>query len=150
MVEFLKSISEIFTHQVFQVPDYQRGYAWEEKQWNDLLDDLDLLRVDRNHFTGTLVLRLHGNTPSKVFDLKGMAYTKYDIIDGQQRLTTIVILLKAIYDQMQTLPEFKDLAEGLREMYLHQLDMNKQPFTKLTLNQESQDFFVDNPSLVNC
>ena len=53
MPDMVKSISEIFANQVFRVPDYQRGYSWEEKQWNDLVEDLELLPEGRNHFTGT-------------------------------------------------------------------------------------------------
>ena len=43
MAELVKSIQEIFSNRSFQIPDYQRGYAWKEKQWNDLWQDLELL-----------------------------------------------------------------------------------------------------------
>ena len=144
MPDMVKSISQIFSNQVFRVPDYQRGYSWEEKQWSDLLEDLELLLDGRSHFTGTLVLHKRTDRVSKVFDIKGMSYYSFDIIDGQQRLTTIVILLKAIHEQMSAISEISELAEGLEEMYLHHLDLNKQPFTKLTLNQDSQDYFANN------
>jgi len=153
MADIVKSVSEIFSNKVFRIPDYQRGFSWEEKQLKDLIEDLELLPEDRNHFTGTMVLRTSSNGSQKVKDIKGNSYSKFDIIDGQQRMTTFVILLKAIYNEMQDMPIFKDLAEGLREKYLHNLDLNRQPFTKLTLNQDCQAFFSDNilelhPSIV--
>ena len=39
-----------------QVPDYQLGYAYEEQQWRDLVEDLELLPAGPDHFTGTVVL----------------------------------------------------------------------------------------------
>ena len=36
MADLVQSMSEIFSNRVFTIPDYQRGYAWDKKQWNDL------------------------------------------------------------------------------------------------------------------
>ena len=107
MSDMIKSIKQIFTDQIFYVPDYQRGYAWEEQQCQDLIDDLELLRPETGrHYTGTLVVRSTDRNNSKPFiDANMQEYKSFDIIDGQQRLTTVVILLKAIYDQMLTLPQ---------------------------------------------
>ena len=91
MPDMVKRISQIFADQVFHVPDYQRGYAWEQRQWNDLLEDLELLPEGRNHFTGTLVLRPRNDGNGQILDHQMTAYNAYDIIDGQQRLTTVVI-----------------------------------------------------------
>lgn len=55
----LLTLSEIFTNNFFQIPDYQRGYAWDEKQIDELLKDIDHLLLDTSavrHYTGTLVL----------------------------------------------------------------------------------------------
>jgi hypothetical protein len=147
MPDMVKNFSEIFSNQIFCIPDYQRGYAWEIKQWNDLLEDLDLLSEGHDHFTGTLVLRRNGDGGKNKFaviDSEGNGYVLYDVIDGQQRLTTIVILLKAIHQEMLVLPVFAALAEGLQETYLYHKDLNGQPFTKLTLNFDSQTYFSDN------
>ena len=119
MSDMIKSIKQIFTDQIFYVPDYQRGYAWEEKQCQDFLDDLELIHPETGrHFTGTLVVSPHDPGTSKPFiDAYMQEYKSYDIIDGQQRLTTIVILLKTIYDQMLSLPQCQNLSPSLREMY---------------------------------
>jgi len=84
MVDFVKPFSEIFSNRVFFVPDYQRGYAWGKKQWNDLIQDLELLPDGRRHFTGTLILREENK--SSVTDEEGRLYRPYDVIDGQQPL----------------------------------------------------------------
>lgn len=143
MTDLIKPLFEIFSHRVFFVPDYQRGYAWGEKQWNDLIKDLELLPEGRKHYTGTLVIRASNGNPS-VTDEEGRLYHAFDVIDGQQRLTTCVIFLKVIFTEMSAFPEFKALANGLREMYLSNLDLNGQPFSKLTLNRDCRDFFAHN------
>ncbi len=38
----VQSIEEIFTRRILQIPDYQRGYAWQKRQWEDLLEDLSI------------------------------------------------------------------------------------------------------------
>jgi uncharacterized protein with ParB-like and HNH nuclease domain len=50
------SLEKAFNNRVFSVPDYQRGYAWEVQQRRDLLDDLDDLPANKDHYAGTLVL----------------------------------------------------------------------------------------------
>lgn len=84
----LPYIFENFTPLI--VPSYQRGYAWEEKNINDLISDIEDARdsVSYKHFTGTIVLAKE-NSENPAFD----------IIDGQQRLTSLFILMKAIYDK---------------------------------------------------
>lgn len=75
---------------VFKVPVYQRNYDWTNLQCETLFQDiLTASRQDRKHFTGTIVyiVGLNASTLSEVL-----------IIDGQQRLTTTYILLKALYD----------------------------------------------------
>lgn len=75
---------------VFKVPVYQRNYDWSNIQCEKLYSDIMLAyKRDHKHFTGTIVyiVGLNASTLSEVL-----------IIDGQQRLTTIYILLKALYD----------------------------------------------------
>lgn len=74
--------------QILEIPFFQRAYIWNDKNWKELLDDL-LLSSGR-HFLGSIILKRIRQTtgsPMKAF-----------IIDGQQRLTTLSILVKALYD----------------------------------------------------
>ena len=55
----LLTLPQIFNDRLFTIPDYQRGYAWEKKQVEELLKDIDHLMNDGvalRHYTGTLVL----------------------------------------------------------------------------------------------
>ena len=50
----LKTLSSIFEHRIIRIPDYQRGYAWQEHQLNDFWEDLIHLSPERVHYTGVL------------------------------------------------------------------------------------------------
>ena len=94
-MENIVSLDELFHKRLFRVPDYQRGYSWENQQVREFLEDLELLPHGRYHYTGTIVL--HEIDPDdERMDTDGNAYAPVDVVDGQQRLTTIVLLLDAI------------------------------------------------------
>ncbi|MBP6738844.1 MAG: DUF262 domain-containing protein [Leptospiraceae bacterium] len=89
---FLKSINQLFENSFF-IPSYQRGYRWTELQVTQLLDDIwEFVINPPNHEEGKqnpfyclqpIVVKQHGNNQSE-----------WEVIDGQQRLTTIYIILK--------------------------------------------------------
>lgn len=75
---------------VFKIPVYQRNYDWSNIQCEKLYQDImKANELDHKHFTGTIVY---------IVGLNGSALNEVLIIDGQQRLTTMYILLKALYD----------------------------------------------------
>lgn len=99
----LQSLSEIFNNRIFRIPDFQRGYSWEEDQLNDFWDDIQNLNPNKIHYIGLLTVEPISNSNIQNMEKwkddlwllkKGM--TAYYIIDGQQRLTTLVILLHEI------------------------------------------------------
>ena len=101
---------------LFDIPVYQRGYAWEEKNLQDLWEDLYYLDVAKKHYFGTVLL-----LDSKKVTQVGMKTLKrLDVIDGQQRLTTILILLREIISQAKVVVEetMRDQVEGLEKDYL--------------------------------
>lgn len=142
------TIEEVFSGRIFKIPNYQRGYSWERSQWEDLKKDLELLPNNRNHFTGTIVLRPGDNANGKIFDETGKSYKIYEVIDGQQRITTIVILLDVIRSKLISVGE-ETLANGIREMYLWVRDNNGEAIPRLRLNRDSQDFFLNNMLAIN-
>ncbi|PKN05722.1 MAG: hypothetical protein CVU74_00210 [Deltaproteobacteria bacterium HGW-Deltaproteobacteria-9] len=98
----VQSIEEIFSGRLLSVPNYQRGYAWEDRQLSEFLEDLEFLGEAKEHYTGTLVL--HGTDKATCqMDKEGKSYTIFNVVDGQQRLTTIVLLLYAISQEMNNL-----------------------------------------------
>ena len=87
------NLSEVFSQRVFRIPDYQRGYAWTDKEllefWDDLEEISDLNGNLKRHYTGTLFLEEIPPSPEENW----LPSKFYNIIDGQQRLTTIIILI---------------------------------------------------------
>ncbi len=100
-MDTLVTLAKLFDSKIFRIPDYQRGFAWEEEQLSDFWEDLSNLTEDRSHYTGMLSLKkLDKQYISKwtderwIFEDKG--YEAFHIVDGQQRLTTCVILINSI------------------------------------------------------
>ncbi len=79
----------------YEIPKFQRDYTWESEQWDDLWQDIKslLMNEESEHYMGYLVLQTSNNK-------------NFLIIDGQQRLTTLSILILA------TLKCLKDLVES--------------------------------------
>jgi len=131
---------KIFADCLFRVPDYQRGYSWENPQRKELLEDLEYLPESKHHYTGTLVL--HNAENNLIENKRGESFEQYDIVDGQQRLTTIVLLLDAVRKEFERLDNI-ELANGLAERYIFIIDRNDQSLSKLTLNGDCHQFFED-------
>ena len=77
----------------FVVPLFQRSYSWTKKEWDILWNDItDLYEMDvpRVHFFGSIVNMPATSVPEGV--------AKYLLIDGQQRLTTVYVLLSILKD----------------------------------------------------
>jgi alkylated DNA nucleotide flippase Atl1 len=98
----------------YLVPLYQRPYAWKQNNWTKIWEDLTGLALDRriqpesSHFTGTLVLDASSVTTG---------LTQFLVVDGQQRLTTLSVLLAAIASHYESLGNSGD-AEKIREQVL--------------------------------
>ncbi|MEN6313501.1 MAG: DUF262 domain-containing HNH endonuclease family protein [Clostridiaceae bacterium] len=99
----LLTLTEIFNSRFFRIPDYQRGYAWQDDQLEAFWEDLDNLKDGRNHYTGMLTIENIKKSDIRnqeiwkddlwLFD---KAFKAYHVIDGQQRLTTVIILINVI------------------------------------------------------
>lgn len=105
----LISFSELFDKRMMRIPDYQRGYAWREDQLEDFWNDIKDLTEDKSHYTGMISLKKfteseeNNSEDAKLFKEKG--YVPFYVVDGQQRLTTFIILLKCILDEIRNLPD---------------------------------------------
>lgn len=73
---------------VFKIPAYQRPYVWKQKDWDKLFDDIE--GNDAGYFVGAILCVDKGNRDEK-------DYAVCEVIDGQQRLTTLSLLLTATY-----------------------------------------------------
>ncbi|WP_446007978.1 DUF262 domain-containing protein [Candidatus Electrothrix sp.] len=123
---------------LYRVPAFQRDYSWSADEWDDLWQDFLALHTtdeEPSHYMGYLVLQ---SADSKCFD----------IIDGQQRITTIsIILLGAIsllHDLAKTDAINDKRAEQLRNSYIGYLDpVTLTAKSKLTLNRHNDRFYQD-------
>jgi uncharacterized protein with ParB-like and HNH nuclease domain len=100
----LLSVSKIFTENLFRIPDYQRGYSWTEKQLRDFWADVEQLEDGRNHYTGVLTLEdvpptTYSRWDDDLWIIRSRGYRPYYVVDGQRRLTTIIIALQAILER---------------------------------------------------
>ena len=87
------TISGVFNgSRLLEIPFYQRAYVWGEEQWERFLGDMEFVTASkRPYFLGSIILKQasSGNTWSEVSEVR-------TVIDGQQRLTTMVIFFKAL------------------------------------------------------
>lgn len=99
-------LEEMFARRVFRIPIYQRCYSWRDSQREDLFQDIDrLIRENlESHFMATIVCFDTKERSS----VKAKEYQAYDLVDGQQRMTTLILLVKAI---SLRLPEDRDRQE---------------------------------------
>ena len=91
--DIIESVGKIFSNgRIYNIPEYQRGYKWSEKDVNALLNDIDNFKVDEKD-------------NSKFYCLQNITIKKqensnfYEVIDGQQRLTTIYLILKYLKEE---------------------------------------------------
>jgi hypothetical protein len=88
----------------FRVPEYQRPFSWDRDNFDDLIDDIVSANKDQDYFLGTIVL--HHRMPEG----------HYDIVDGQQRLTSLMVLLACLRD----LVEEQEYTSGIQAKILQQ------------------------------
>lgn len=120
----LHSLADIFSGKILRIPDYQRGYSWKERQIADFWSDLIRLRPEKNHYTGVLTLEptspaTHLTWEDDIWIIEAKKYKPYYIVDGQQRLTTSIILIQSI---LETLAADQELnftsAKDIRKQYI--------------------------------
>lgn len=96
----LKTIKELFSEDYFyRVPDYQRGYSWNKEfieLWNDIIRLFHVNNGSRKHYVG--MLALDKMSTEHLGNEHLWDTNSYYIVDGQQRITSIIIILKSILE----------------------------------------------------
>ncbi len=131
-----KTLTSLFSEAIYQIPDYQRGYAWEEKQWKDFIQDIDALVDEKvtSHYTGTVVVYAARNAVEREYGKK--RFKVLDVVDGQQRLTTSCLYLSVIIRAL--------ISNGEEEFENEIADfLYKGSTCKLALNNDTGDVFYD-------
>jgi uncharacterized protein with ParB-like and HNH nuclease domain len=113
-------IENVFKKGQFEIPDYQREYDWTDDNLDEFIDDL-LDNEDDKYFIGHMVCEGDFNS------------SKFKVIDGQQRITTITIMLSVIRDIFSEL-ELTNLANGIHENYIFSKDKDYNEYVILKNN----------------
>ena len=127
-------VSRIFSNVHYEVPIYQRNYAWDSDQIEQLIEDI--MSTDDDYFLGNLIVNQKDNNV-------------YEVIDGQQRLTTLSLIVLAALKNLQRLidenknPEQnQQRLEQIRSTYIGYLDpVTLVTRSKLTLNRNNDSYF---------
>lgn len=126
-----KNIVVLFRDFWFNIPSYQRPYVWGEDNINELLDDI-IYAFENNprdtYFMGALVLQNKDND-------------EYDILDGQQRLTTLALLLATIRDKIKVKKTKRTLQEHLFQEDDETADIPSRSRFIFNIRDEVQSFF---------
>lgn len=125
----------------FNIPVYQRAYSWQRDNWTVFLEDIKQQVARENPYSfGSLLLE----TIKKE--------EKYDVIDGQQRLTTVVIFMRALYNVLKVQGVKSELLDELYEYFfkrrsiikLRPVENDRACFD--TVIVEDQSYSVSSPS----
>ena len=122
-----KTIRELFDGtKIFHIPQYQRAYAREEKQLEDFVDDIKNQKLDKDYFFGTILFQEKR---------KSNAFDNIDIVDGQQRVTTLIIFMKLLLDRLRGHGDENEI-DMLNDRYIQLYDEYK-----LRVLQDDNAFF---------
>lgn len=128
----LEGISNVLKTRRFKVPAYQRSYAWETEHVVALLSDIsDAIRNKENeYFLGSIVVT-------------GPVNQRYEVVDGQQRLTTVSLLIAAIKDIFQRDNDV-EVVTSLKSEFLASTDRKtKEKEPKLVLNEVDNELYQE-------
>lgn len=129
----LLTLKQVFAkgRRSFAIPDFQRGYSWEEDQRADLLRDIEYgLSGNYNHYGGTLVAVKNNSVQD---------FDHFEIVDGQQRLTTLIILLSCIAHDFSRLN--MAAPEDLRRCFIEEGSNFGSTRRKFQLSDEQDSLF---------
>ena len=156
-----KPLDSIFKEKLFRIPDYQRGYAWSQDDTRnplrDFWEDLINLSDDRSHYTGVLTLReitveVQKHEP-EFWLIEDHSYKMYHIVDGQQRLTTFIIMIQALIELIKNLEVNKNkdfdeifLTDTLKLSEINNKFLYKHKPSKKLFRTYKFGYTVDNPS----
>lgn len=142
------SISQLLSteSEQFTIPAYQRRYSWQDKQVKELFDDIDHLEGGETHLLGSIVC-LTGD--------HGAGINALELVDGQQRTTTIMLFLDAIEDRLRADANDEDAQSinklvnsrdytGTKSKKLQLGDLDNKDFTRVVDGRELDEVVNNN------
>ena len=125
---------KLLEDRLFSIPPYQRAYSWKARQRSDLFNDIEMAHSSQSeHFMG-VVVALAKDAPVSI---PPNEFQEVELVDGQQRVTTITTLLKAVE---LALPEGDEHSERLRRLLVKS---DQHTLVLLQTNQESSRIFSE-------
>ena len=137
MIAHEESFTFIKNQNIFIIPFFQRGYVWKEDNWSDLWDELTSEKKDC--FLGSIILKDDGE------DRNG--FHNKMVIDGQQRLTTLSIVIRALNDTDNVRYGRKDISDQFKSFLFFTKDIrtetsiNEVKYNKLVPSINDQVYF---------
>lgn len=135
------SLSDVIGNgKTYTVPPYQRDYSWKRDQWDDLWSDILIIESSNSvHYMGSIVLQNMGDK-------------HFHVIDGQQRFSTLTLIVLAVIKQLNTLIQKgvdiennKERIELLQKKFIGDKDPGSLTYSsKLKLNENNDSFFQSN------
>ena len=127
-----ENLDKLLEGVTFEIPFFQREYSWTRDMWTDFVEDIEqtIDNKDKGHFFGFMTFK-----PGEKVD--------YEIIEGQQRITTVVIFLCAVRDLSSEL-EFDKIENDIQNGFIcakRKWRNHQTPYPNLTLSHINKDFF---------
>lgn len=128
-----KGIGKLIKERQLSVPIYQRPYAWEDKHINDLFSDIHeaISSNENEYFLGTIVLSEKDSS------------SELELVDGQQRITSIFIFLTAAKEYFESIKE-SETAQSIQRDFLTNFDRRSgEHLPRIKLGNQDNSFFRD-------
>ena len=133
-------VSQIFSNEktiIYKIPKYQREYTWGQKEWGLLFNDI--IENDYGYFLGSIICVDKS--------VSAMGDVELEVIDGQQRITSLSLLLISIYEKLNVFKDkldedqITDLNNIKRELVIRSNSENIARLTPQIQNDNRNDYF---------
>jgi hypothetical protein len=138
----LVTLAQLLEGRLFRIPEYQRAYSWSSRQRADLFDDIGAVIKaqtqkgdEAKHFMATVVVLERGKRT-----IIADEYAVVDVVDGQQRLTTLILLLRALEKGLANRDVHRKLRTQLDELLVKDDALS---LLLLQTNHDTSNVFVD-------
>jgi len=131
-------VKDIFSRMWFRIPEYQRPYVWGPDEVGELLDDLTFAMSEKpeyEYFLGSFVFQSKVAAPEK-----GQEYDENDLLDGQQRMATLLMLFAVLRDLAKDIRAKKDCQECIYQEASQYRKIPERTRLVYAIREAAQDF----------
>jgi len=134
-------VKDIFSHMWFRVPEYQRPYVWGHEEITDLLDDLTFAMTEKpdfEYFLGSFVFQSKPAAPDS-----GQEFDENDLLDGQQRMATLLMLFAVLRDLAKDLDAKYDCQKCIYQKASKYRNIPERTRLVFAIGEEVKKEFID-------